>query len=671
MKKMASFVFLLLFIAISSKSFGQEKIPHTILIYMNGSDLESSFGSESATNDLKEMMNINSNINVKIVVETGGTLKWKTPTINSNRNQRWEISKNKMTLINDEIGKKSMGSSETLSNFITWSIKNYPSEKYSIVLWNHGGGAVNGFGYDELHLNNTSLTLDELHNAFEVSYKVTNQKFEIIGFDACLMSTIENAYVLKDFGNYLVASEELEPDHGWYYTEIINSIENNPKIKGLKLGRIICNSFKSQSENNFTNENITLSLVDLKKIDNLVNDFENLLTKLTLDLNSSKTLNEIIKARSISEDYGNSSSENSNMTDLGDLVKNLHYKYPKESQAVLDSLDNAVKYNISSTSTKKSTGLSIYFPYKNKNTFLTNYKIYNKIPFSNSYKIFLKKYTNKILDDSIPISIIKSDSPKNNYLKVEINPSDINQVDEIYSVLGLYNNENKIIYLGMDNDIILDNKTGVITDNFNKKWYTLNGEFVSMYLTDYYNDYYEYSIPAKLNNKYVDLIVFFNSQNPNGKILGAWEGINELSGMYYKEISQIKNGDELVLLHYYNDILTYEEGYIESKMIIVDAPLNLSFEELSSGKYLYGFYITDLSQNSIFSNFINIDIEETNQTLTEKKEDKIKVYLNGNLINFDVDPIIENNRTLVPIRKIFESFNIKVKWVNTTKTVIG
>jgi competence protein ComEC len=43
-------------------------------------------------------------------------------------------------------------------------------------------------------------------------------------------------------------------------------------------------------------------------------------------------------------------------------------------------------------------------------------------------------------------------------------------------------------------------------------------------------------------------------------------------------------------------------------------------------------------------------------------DNTVKVILNGSKLVFDVNPIIENGRTLVPVRKIFESLGAKVTW---------
>ena len=48
---------------------------------------------------------------------------------------------------------------------------------------------------------------------------------------------------------------------------------------------------------------------------------------------------------------------------------------------------------------------------------------------------------------------------------------------------------------------------------------------------------------------------------------------------------------------------------------------------------------------------------------------RMNVVLNGKLLSFDVQPVIENGRTLVPVRAIFEALGMDVTWKNDTQTV--
>lgn len=49
-------------------------------------------------------------------------------------------------------------------------------------------------------------------------------------------------------------------------------------------------------------------------------------------------------------------------------------------------------------------------------------------------------------------------------------------------------------------------------------------------------------------------------------------------------------------------------------------------------------------------------------------DDEIKVILDGERIEFDVQPVIENERTLVPMRAIFEAMGKKITWVGHTES---
>ncbi len=48
----------------------------------------------------------------------------------------------------------------------------------------------------------------------------------------------------------------------------------------------------------------------------------------------------------------------------------------------------------------------------------------------------------------------------------------------------------------------------------------------------------------------------------------------------------------------------------------------------------------------------------------------ISVVVDGNKVNFDQEPIIDNGRTLIPLRGVFDKLNCLVEWDNTNKNVI-
>jgi hypothetical protein len=50
------------------------------------------------------------------------------------------------------------------------------------------------------------------------------------------------------------------------------------------------------------------------------------------------------------------------------------------------------------------------------------------------------------------------------------------------------------------------------------------------------------------------------------------------------------------------------------------------------------------------------------------KNNQITVYINNKQLNFDIYPITEKDRTLVPMRAIFEALGAEVEWENETQT---
>lgn len=52
-------------------------------------------------------------------------------------------------------------------------------------------------------------------------------------------------------------------------------------------------------------------------------------------------------------------------------------------------------------------------------------------------------------------------------------------------------------------------------------------------------------------------------------------------------------------------------------------------------------------------------------------QDNISVFVNGGQLTFDAAPFIENDRTLVPMRAVFEALGATVVWDEETQTVFA
>ena len=119
----------------------------TIMIYMVGSDLESNY--YAASSDINEMLTSNfDDENINLLIYTGGSKKWHTDVISSEENAIYRVKSTGLEKL-ESYSRTSMGDPNTLVDFINYAYKNYKAEKYSLIFWDHGGGPIYGYGYDE------------------------------------------------------------------------------------------------------------------------------------------------------------------------------------------------------------------------------------------------------------------------------------------------------------------------------------------------------------------------------------------------------------------------------------------------------------------------------------------------------------------------------------------
>ncbi len=89
-------------------------------------------------------------------------------------------------------------------------------------LWDHGRSSL-GFGRDTNQSGEAFLSLADLEAAFAGAAV----HVDILGFDACLMANLEVGLALRPFADYLLASEETEPQHGWDYQALVQYLGQN------------------------------------------------------------------------------------------------------------------------------------------------------------------------------------------------------------------------------------------------------------------------------------------------------------------------------------------------------------------------------------------------------------------------------------------------------------
>jgi Clostripain family len=340
---------------------------YTLLVYMIGSDLQA-----AATKNILQMENPGSSSKVNVIVETGGgsnlTKIDGTRFIDFTKVQRHKILHNDIQTIAN-LGQKDMGNPKTLSDFIVWGMSSFPAKKYAIILWDHGSG-LNGFGQD-LVFNNDILTPNELKIAFLTAKVNTNETFELIGFDACAMSSLEVASRLQNAAHYMVSSEEVEPPWGWNYTSIIQNLSASSEQSGNSLGTAIVDSYFRQSkhfsafEKFGADKETTLAVIDMTKIPQLIKDVKTLSNALVSNINDLPSAISLSKSIDLTEHYGQSARGSSGFVDLYDLLLNIQGKYPSLSdkiKAVQNSSKAATIYKVNGEARPNANGLSVYMP---------------------------------------------------------------------------------------------------------------------------------------------------------------------------------------------------------------------------------------------------------------------------------------------------------------------
>ncbi len=333
------------------KGSGKDKV--TILVYMCGTDLESRSGM--ATSDLNEMKKATLSSNVNLIIYTGGCSGWKTSGISNTVNQIYKIENGRLNCLEENMGKKAMTNSSTLQEFLEYGKKNYKANRTMLIFWDHGGGSLSGYGYDEKYSGSGSMTLADI----DKTLAKVNMKFDIIGFDACLMATAENALMLSKYADYMVASEETEPGVGWYYTNWLTELSKNTSLSSLQIGKKIADDFVDECARSCAGQKTTLSVIDLAEFSATVPEELSDFALSTSDLICKNSYAQVAEARSGAREFASS-----NKIDQVDLIHLAYNMDTQDGTNLAKALLSAVKYNRTSSNMTNAYGVSIYFPYK-------------------------------------------------------------------------------------------------------------------------------------------------------------------------------------------------------------------------------------------------------------------------------------------------------------------
>ena len=360
---------------------GNNKDTMTILVYMCGADLESQNGM--ATSDLKEMLNAKISDKVNLIVFTGGARRWRNNVVSSSVNQIYQIKDGSLTRLVDDAGSSSMTSPNTLASFIKFGRENFPANRMCLIFWDHGGGSVSGYGYDEHYGQGKTMTLTGINDAL----KAGGVKFDFVGFDTCLMGTVENGLMLNQYADYMIASEESEPGVGWYYTNWLNKVSRNTSLPTVEIGKTIVDDFVEVCDRTCRGQATTLSVVDLAELNATVPKELKEFSIETNEMIQNKQYKKVSSARSKTREFAQHAKID--QIDLVHFAKNMGTQESKELAA---ALQGAIKYNRTGGGISNAYGLSIYFPYKKTGNVKQAVSTYKAIGMDDEYTRCIQEF---------------------------------------------------------------------------------------------------------------------------------------------------------------------------------------------------------------------------------------------------------------------------------------
>ena len=635
----------------------------TIMVYMCGTDLETTHGM--ATADLNEMLYATISDKVNIIVETGGTTRWRNNVVKNNTNQRYQVTSSGLRLLEDNLGKRPMTDPATLTDFITYSASNFPANRYALIFWDHGGGSLTGFGYDQLFPQSGSMSISQIHSALDNA----GVKFDFVGFDACLMATLETAYMLNYHADYMIASEETEPGIGWYYTNWITALSANTSMDTVEIGKMIIDDFINKCREEVPREVTTLSIIDLVALNNVVDDaFRSFATSADKTLDTDYKI--ISNARGDSREFNRSKLD---QVDLIDLAQNIN---SPESLALVETLQQAIRYNRTSNNISKAHGISIYFPYDELRNMSSMLSVYNQIGMGEEYTALVSKFANMVVGGQIttsgssnPLSSLLGTSGSSStgssadlwslawntfFTKADFssftgaltggltNWIDINQIQsgaDYYQQNYLDANSIKLtrkgssqvlkltdeqwdliqtielniffddgygyIDLGLDNVYEFDSEGDLIID-FDGTWLALDNHVVAYYVDSIEEAGNNWSItgriPALLNGELVDIVVMFNDEYPYGTVAGARINYGEITDTIAKGLIQIGRGDVIdFLCDYYTYNEEYDNSFYLGEQMVVSGDLKVSNVNIGEAKCMVTYRLTDIYNNTYWT----------------------------------------------------------------------
>ena len=584
--------------------FPNEKKSRALFIYLCGSNLETKNGA--ASKNLDELLQASISDDTYIVIETGGAAEWQSHGIKNNVLSRYEIRNGKLKRVGTRKN-ASMGEEETLADFLSWGQKKYPSDHSMLVLWDHGSGPVNGVCFDE-NYRMDPLTLTELKNAFE-SAGLT-KKFDIIGFDACLMANLETAAVLEDHADYMVASQEIEPPGGWDYKALAEAFDAG--LDSIETGKRICDSYMEKSAAAGKDNYATLSVYDLSLMPEMSAWFQKAMGNVEGFLLDKEYSHEIIQALRNCDRFGGNNSYlgRSNLIDLISIFDNTP-SIPGDLTGLWEIVGRFVPYNVHGDA-HSGKGASFFYPVLYDKNEIEEYV---GLGIFEEYNRFLRDYYLDTPEKTVEFADRGSKRPNGDF-GITLTEDSLAYLASIDFLLMTKDEGGELQILFTDNDITTDPDKLNYESGFRGRSPALEGHRLFS-VTNLRNEYFaSFSSPIMVNGERTTLLYDWMELSMEDQNMGAcfiptglWDGYDE-NGLPDSEIEQLQKGDRVQVV----TGVTYENGdAVENwseEFTITEEDDFLAWEPIEEREYQYVFIVKDVFGNTFVSDMAAFRLAE-------------------------------------------------------------
>jgi len=537
--------------------------------------------------------------------------------------------------VDDSLGMQNMADSATLTDFIQYCSSNYAADHYGLVLWDHGGGVVGGYGYDE-NFGGDSMSLTEMSRALGDA----SVHLDMLGFDACLMANFETCLMAAPYADYLIASEEPEPGCGWYYTDWIGKLSENCGIPPKRYGRQIIDDYITESGWDSPSMYSTLGMFDLQQVT------QKLLPALSQFSDDAVQQLSAGEYRRISQSRSNTRAVYQSELDHIDLLDYAQHSQSETADQLEQAVSDCVVYYRETENGSGDNGLSILFPYYDLSALDMLEEMYQTLGYDDAYPAFLEQFANVMAGGQISVSGFsntQNHAAASEYSGFQWFDADAGYDESYYEtysadlsllettevdgrcVLELSEEDWEIVNdaamqmfavydgfyvdMGLDDYCEFDDYGNLIVE-YDQTWVALDGQVVPFFHESYTSDGDSFftcgSVPCVYNGIDAEIVLVWDTEHPSGYAAGVRPVYTD--SVAAKGLYDICDGDTFqVYYDIYDEDLNYVETMtLDDEIFTVQDSLEVGYADAAEqlGDTFIYYVLEDIYNNTYYTDSI-------------------------------------------------------------------